>query len=143
MLLRALGVPAVLRAVVLVLDVYGIFIGLAIAAACATRPHVVTERELRVRSGAFFDLRVPRSLIASVRLARNYNEPGMVTVADGRLGVAVAGQTNVVVELSEPVTAVRPLGATAEVRSIRFFTDTPSEAAAVLTAGKRTSDSIR
>lgn len=143
LLLAALGASAGLRGVVLALDLYSILLTLAIAAACATRPHVVTADELRVRSGAFFDLRIPRSLITSVRLARNYNEPGMVTVRDGRLGLAVSAQTNVVVELSEPVTAVRPLGATAPVRLVRFFTDTPAEAVAALTAEKRAADPIK
>lgn len=34
-------------------------------------------------------------------------------------------QTNVVVELTEPVIVVRPLGRRAEATTIRFFTDTP------------------
>ena len=95
---------------VLVLDVYGVVFGLAVRAAGVTRPHVVTPDELRIRLGAFFDLRIPRELISSVRLSRNYNEPGRSPLADGRLGVAVSSQTNVIVELTEPVTVVRPLG---------------------------------
>ncbi|MFF4988127.1 hypothetical protein ACFY19_13110 [Streptosporangium saharense] len=126
LLLGALGVPYGVRLVVLVLDVYGVVLVLALWAACATRPHVVTERELRVRYGAHFDLRVPRDLISSVRLARAFDERGTVTVADGRLGVAVSSQTNVVVELSDPVTVVRPLGRTEQARVIRLFADTPT-----------------
>ncbi|GII02949.1 hypothetical protein [Planobispora takensis] len=130
-LLRAWGVPDGLRLVVLVVDVYSILVGLAIGAACVTRPHVVSPRELRVRYGAFFDLRIPRELISSVRQSRNYNESGMVGVKDGRLSVAVSSQTNVVVELEEPITIVRPLGGRAEVTVVRFFADTPG---AVLSA---------
>ncbi|MGJ6966006.1 hypothetical protein ACSDR0_29270 [Streptosporangium sp. G11] len=125
LLLQALDVPDGLRVAVLVADVYGIVYVLILAAASVTRPHVVTATELRVRSGVYFDLRVSRDLIASVRLSRNYNESGMITVADGRLGVVVSSQTNVVVELTEPVPLVRPLGRRAEARTIRFFTDTP------------------
>lgn len=127
-LLRGLGAPAGLRTVLLVLDLYAISAVLAILAAGVTRPHVVTDGELRVRCGAFFDLRIPRRLITSVRIAQNYNENGMVSVEDGLLAVAVSSRTNVVVELSEPVTAVRPLGSEARVRAVRFFSDEPGPA---------------
>ncbi|MEU1879177.1 hypothetical protein ABZ470_17835 [Streptosporangium sp. NPDC020072] len=126
LLLGALGVPSGVRTVVLVLDAYAVVLVLALWAACATRPHVVTEGELRVRYGVHFDLRVPRELISSVRLARAYDERGTVTVTDGRLGVAVSSQTNVVVELSEPVTVVRPLGRRERARVIRLFADSPA-----------------
>ncbi|GII52539.1 hypothetical protein Pth03_09280 [Planotetraspora thailandica] len=136
-LLRGLGVPEAVRVPVLVVDVYAVFAGLAAAAACVTRPHVVTAEELRVRYGAFFDLRVPRELISSVRLARRDDEPGVVTVRDGRLGVAVSSRTNVVVELAGPVTAVRPLGRREDVTTIRLFADDPRAAVAVLNSEVR------
>lgn len=60
--------PAVHR-VVLVLDVYGILIILALHAACVTRPHVVrSDGSLRIRYGALFDLVVPPDAVASVRV---------------------------------------------------------------------------
>ena len=93
--------------------------------------------ELRIRTGAFVDLRVPRPLISSVRLARNDNEPRTVGVEDGCLALAVSSRTNVVVELSETVTAVRPLGSTAEVGTVRFFADSPRAVVAALAAGRR------
>ncbi|MFI0350785.1 hypothetical protein [Actinomadura sp. 9N407] len=127
-ILRAVGAPAGLRAVVFVIDAYSILVVLAIVAACVTRPHVVSAGELRVRYGAFFDLRVPRERIASVRQVRNYNESGLVRIEDDRLAIVVSSQTNIVVELTEPVTAVRPLGKRAEIRTIRFFADTPRAA---------------
>uniref|UniRef100_UPI003F491481 hypothetical protein n=1 Tax=Nonomuraea bangladeshensis TaxID=404385 RepID=UPI003F491481 len=131
-LLRAFGAPAGLRAVVLVADAYAVLIVLAVIAACVTRPHVVSEDEVRIRYGAFFDLRVPRERIAQVRQVRNFNENGTVKVDGDRLAVAVASQTNLVLELTEPVTAVRPLGRRAEVRTIRLFADDPAAALAVL-----------
>jgi hypothetical protein len=127
-ILRAVGAPAGLRAVVFVIDAYSILIVLAIVAACVTRPHVVSAEELRVRYGAFFDLRVPREKIASVRQVRNYNESGLVKIEGDRLAVVVASQTAIIVELTEPVTAVRPLGGRAEIQVIRFFTDDPRAA---------------
>ncbi|QYC42024.1 hypothetical protein Nocox_22100 [Nonomuraea coxensis DSM 45129] len=131
-LLRAFGAPAGLRAVVLVADAYTVLIVLAVIAACVTRPHVVSDDEVRIRYGAFFDLRVPRERIAGVRHVRNYNESGTVKVDGDRLAVAVASQTNLVLELTEPVTAVRPLGRRAEVRTIRLFADDPTAALTVL-----------
>jgi len=131
-LLRALGVPDALRIAVLVLDLYGVLFCLMTIAACVTRPHVVTGGELRIRYGVYFDLRIPRELIVSVRRVRNLGEPGVVSVRDGRLAVAVGSQTNVVVELAEPVVAVRPLGARVEATEVRFFADDPASAVAAL-----------
>lgn len=137
LLLRGLDAPAGLRTVILVIDLYGLLFGVAVGAGYVTRPHVVTAGELRIRSGAFFDLRVPRERIAAVRLVRNFNEDGMVKVENELLTVAVTAQTNVIVELTEPITVVRPLGRRAEARTIRFFADTPK---AVLDALAPTDD---
>ncbi|TDB82848.1 hypothetical protein E1264_30910 [Actinomadura sp. KC216] len=133
MLLRGVGADEGVRSLVLVVDLYSILVVVAIIAACVTRPHVLSDDELRVRYGAFFDLRVPRDLLSSVRLARNFNESGMVRVVDERLSVAVASQTNVVIELSEPIVAVRPLGKRVTVRTVRFFTDDPAALVDALT----------
>jgi hypothetical protein len=130
--LRAIGTPEGLRTVVLVADAYTILIVLAVVAACVTRPHVVSADEVRIRYGAFFDLRVPRERIAGVRRVRNFDESGMVRVDGDRLAVAVASQTNLVVELTEPITAVRPLGRRVEVRTVRFFADDPAAALGAL-----------
>ncbi|MFI6629919.1 hypothetical protein ACIBI7_13725 [Nonomuraea fuscirosea] len=125
LLLVSLGVPAWLRYTVLIADVYGLLFVAVLVAACVTRPHVLTAGELRIRYGAYFDVRVPRELIASVRGGRAYGAGHMVTVEGGRVSVAVSAQTNVTVELTEPIAVVRPLGRRAEVTSIRFFADSP------------------
>ncbi|MFC6081110.1 hypothetical protein [Sphaerisporangium aureirubrum] len=132
LLLRGIGAPEWLRVLLLVLDLYSIVAIAAVGTGCATRPHVVTPTELRIRYGVFFDLRVPRDMIASVRLSTNYNEPGFVTLPGTRLGVAVSSQTNVVAELTAPVTVTLPLGRRAEATRIHFFTDTPAAALAAL-----------
>lgn len=132
LLLNALDVPDWLRFSVLILDLYGILFGVAFGAACVTRPHVVTDGELRVRYGAYFDLRIPRDKISAVRLSRNMNESSMISIAGGRLGVAVSSQTNVIVELSEPVSFTRPLGSKGEATSVRFFADDPGAAVKAL-----------
>ncbi|MEU8079998.1 hypothetical protein AB0B31_31670 [Catellatospora citrea] len=127
-LLRSLDAPVGLRAVVLTLDAYGILIALAVIASYVTRPHVVTADELRVRYGAFFDLRIPRRLVTGVQHQRNYNETGMIKVDGECLALAANSQTNLIVELAEPVVAVRPLGRREQVRVLRFFADDPSAA---------------
>ncbi|MEV4172029.1 hypothetical protein [Nonomuraea sp. NPDC049709] len=132
LLLVAFDVPAWIRWTVLVADVYGLLFGVMLAAACVTRPHVITPGELRLRYAAYFDLRVPRELITAVRAGRTYNESSMVAVKDGRLTVAVSSQTNVTIELAEPITAIRPLGRRAEITSIRFFADQPDAVLAAL-----------
>ncbi|MGW0807641.1 hypothetical protein [Nonomuraea sp. NPDC002799] len=135
LLLAATGVPGWLRSGVLIADLYGLLFGVMLAATCATRPHVLTAGELRVRYGAYFDLRVPRDLIASVRTSRDDNAKGMVTIEDGRLSVAVASRTNVTIELTEPIAVVRPLGRRAEAGTIRFFADDPGPVVAALRSG--------
>ncbi|MEV1242100.1 hypothetical protein ACIBO2_51195 [Nonomuraea sp. NPDC050022] len=127
-LLRAFGAPVGLRTVFLVADAYTVLIVLAAIAACVTRPHVVSADEVRIRYGAFFDLRVPRERIAQVRQVRDFNENGTIKVEGDRLVVAVASQTNLILELTEPIIAVRPLGRRAEARVIRFFADDPGAA---------------
>lgn len=131
-LLRSLDAPAGLRGVVLALDAYGIVIALAVIAGCITRPHVVTADELRIRYGAFFDLRIPRHLVTGVQHKRNYNETGMIATDGECLVLAANSQTNLVVELAETVVAVRPLGRREHVRVLRFFADDPSAAVEAL-----------
>ncbi|MFC7104156.1 hypothetical protein ACFQQB_29190 [Nonomuraea rubra] len=67
LLLVALGVPEWLRFGVLIADLYGLLFVAMMAAGCATRPHVVTSDEVWIRYGAYFEVRVPRDLIAAVR----------------------------------------------------------------------------
>ncbi|GAA4102518.1 hypothetical protein [Actinomadura miaoliensis] len=130
--LRAVGAPGPLRVAVLIVDAYSLLIVLAVIAACVTRPHVVSDGELRVRYGAFFDLRVPRERIASVRRVRDFNESRLFRLEDEVLTVAVSSQTSVVVELTGPVTVVRPLGGLGRARTIRFFADDPDAAVRAL-----------
>lgn len=131
-LLVATGVPDWVRFTVLIADVYGLLFGVALAAACVTRPHVITADELRVRYGAYFDVRVPRDRIVAVRTSRNDNESSMVSVEDGHLRVAVGSRTNVTIELSEPIAFVRPLGRRAEATTITFFADRPEPVVSAL-----------
>ncbi|MFD6229826.1 hypothetical protein ACFWFZ_23570 [Streptomyces sp. NPDC060232] len=118
--------PAVHR-VVLVLDVYGILLVIALHAACVTRPHVVgADGTLRIRYGALFDLAVPPDAVASVRVERRYPEGRLVTLSeDGVLDLIVGGQTTVTLELNRQLTFTRPLGARASASTVRFHADDP------------------
>ncbi|WP_258024516.1 hypothetical protein [Streptomyces bambusae] len=128
--------PAVHR-VVLVLDVYGVLIVLALHAACVTRPHVLgADGSLRLRYGALFDLRIPADAIASARVDRRYPTGRLVTVGDdGVLDLIVGGQTTVTLELNRPVAFVRPLGRRGEARTVRFHADDPRTLVQALATG--------
>ncbi|MDX3486883.1 MULTISPECIES: hypothetical protein [Streptomyces] len=132
----ALVIPwPLVHAILLVVDVYGIVIVLALQAACVTRPHLVeADGSLRLRYGALFDLRAPAAVIAAARVERRFPGGGLVRVGeDGTLDLAVGSQTTVTVELTEPVEFVRPLGRRGSARTLRFHADDPRAAVAALT----------
>ncbi|WAP55052.1 hypothetical protein [Streptomyces sp. S465] len=118
--------PAVHR-MILVLDLYGVVLVLALHAACVTRPHVVhPDGSLRIRYGALFDLAVPQDAVASVRVDRRYPEGRLVTLSeDGVLDLIVGSQTSVTLELNRPLPFTRPLGAAEKAHTIRFHADDP------------------
>ncbi|MGW0589579.1 hypothetical protein [Streptosporangium sp. NPDC002607] len=122
----------VVHAVVLVLDVYTVVTMLAMTAAGIVRPHVAAPGELRLRWGTLFDLRVPMALVESVRVDRRYDHEGLLRVTGDELSLAVSSQTNLVVDLAEPVTAVRPLGAVVTARRLRCYADDPDAAVAAI-----------
>ncbi|MEU1278938.1 hypothetical protein [Streptomyces sp. NPDC005805] len=115
--------------IVLVVDVYGVLIAVAMHAACVVRPHVVEpDGSLRLRWGALVDVRVPVDAVARVRVERRYPDGKLVTLReDGSVELVVGGQTTVAVDLARPVPFVRPLGARAVAEgTIRFHTDDPA-----------------
>ncbi|MEU8136108.1 hypothetical protein [Streptodolium elevatio] len=120
--------------VLLVVDVQTTEMILAILAAQATRPHVVSESELRIRNGAVFDLRVPRASIVSARVARRWDHERTLSVANGEMALALSHQTNVLVQLSEPVTVHGWRGPRGEARTLRIYADDPQAMVDALTA---------
>ncbi|MDX6742760.1 hypothetical protein [Actinocorallia sp. A-T 12471] len=125
-LIRGMDVSPTASAISLALHAWAVVAAVIVAASYATRPHVVTSDHVRVRQGAFFDLRVPRAQIADVRLSRVYDAPDGVTVSDATLTVAVASQTNVVLTLTAPIEVTRPLGARAHASTIHLYADDPT-----------------
>ncbi|MEH0423211.1 hypothetical protein [Streptomyces sp. B21-083] len=137
--LLAVVIPwPLVHAILLVVDVYGVVLVLALHASCVVRPHVVGhDGSLRVRYGALFDLLVPAAAIAAVRVERRYPDGGLVRLgADGVLDLAVGSQTTVTVELTEPVEFVRPLGTRGSARTLRFHADDPRGTVAALTRAR-------
>ncbi|MER7723681.1 hypothetical protein [Streptomyces sp. NPDC096323] len=135
----ALLIPwPVVHGLLLVLDVYGVLLVLALHAACVTRPHVVgPDGSLRVRYGALFDLRIPAAAIAAVRVERRLPQGRLLQLgADGVLDLAVGGQTTVTVRLTAPLGFVRPLGGRGQTLAVRFHADDPRAVVAALTPGR-------
>ncbi|MEV5597157.1 hypothetical protein [Streptomyces sp. NPDC052496] len=124
----------VMHAVTLVLDIWGCYFVIALHASCVVRPHVIgADGSLRLRYGALLDIRIPADRIASVRQDRKFPD-GKLAVVDknGIADMAVAGQTTVVVELTQPVGFVRALGSSAEARGFRFYAEDPATVVAAL-----------
>ncbi|MEU9094326.1 hypothetical protein [Streptomyces sp. NPDC048428] len=141
----ALLIPwPVVHRFLLVLDVYGVLLVLALHAACVTRPHVVGgDGSLRIRYGALFDLRIPAASITAVRVERRFPEGRLVQLdPDGVLDLAVGGQTTVTVELAAPLGFVRPLGGRGQARAVRFQADDPRAAVAALTRARTAPSTI-
>ncbi len=120
----------VVHLVMLVLDLYTVFLVLGLHAAAVTRPHVVSPGELRVRRGARLDLRIPLDRIVSVH--HDLRFPDANRPEDGVLDVAVASQTSITVTLTEPVTAVTLWGRRTEARTVRCHADDPRSAVAAI-----------
>ncbi|MGW0660607.1 MerR family transcriptional regulator [Streptodolium elevatio] len=103
----------------------------------ATRPHVVSESELRIRNGAVSDLRVPRASIVSARVARRWDHERTLSVANGEMALALSHQTNVLVQLSESVTVHGWRGPRGEARTLRIHADDAQAMVDALTATDR------
>jgi hypothetical protein len=129
---------AVLHAVTLVLDVWAVYFILALHASCVVRPHVIgADGSLRLRYGAILDIQIPAERIRSARLERRYCDSKIGAVdADGAADLAVASETTVTVELTEPVGFVRVLGRPARAQTFRFSADDPRTAVAALQAAQ-------
>lgn len=121
--------PAVQR-VWFTVDVYTLVLIIGMHAASVVRPHVLDAGHLRVRRAAHVDLRIPLENIAHVRRElRTTHER-----ADGELNLAIGAQTNVTLELTEPVTHFTFLGRRQDVRLVRLHAD---EATDLVQAVKR------
>lgn len=133
--LRHLDQPwaAALRMPLLVLGIWGVLWMLGMLASYRVRPHVVTDDQLLVRSGAFAWAVVPLGVIESSRMAE-HELPGVVRslhVEGPLLLVGVGSRTNVELVLSRSTTLLTSRG---EVRAGRvgIWVDEPRAVAAQL-----------
>ncbi|MCF1593878.1 hypothetical protein [Streptomyces muensis] len=110
--------PAVQRAWFTV-DLYTLVIIIGMHAASVVRPHVLDAGSLRVRRAAHVDLRIPLEKIARVRRESRHTHER----AEGELNLAIAAQTTVTLELTEPVAHFTFLGRRRDVRLVRLHAD--------------------
>ncbi|MBB5936546.1 hypothetical protein [Streptomyces zagrosensis] len=122
--------------IVLVIDVYGIVFVLGLHAACVMRPHVIgADGSLRLRYGPLVDIHIPADRISSARLHLRSPTGRLVEIGDDQTAdLVVGGQTTLTVELTEPVSFLRPLGSPTSARTLRFYADDPRSALVALAA---------
>ncbi|WP_371549834.1 hypothetical protein OG266_31675 [Streptomyces sp. NBC_00554] len=118
--------------VVLVLDVYTVVFVLGLYAAGVTRPHVLDSTALRVRNGAHVDLRIPLEDITAVRREMRFTHER----ADGELNLPVSAQTEVTLELANPVRHFTFMGREQTVHLVRLHADDPDELVRSLTQAR-------
>lgn len=112
------------RIALLIVSIWGIFMGLGIAAASVVHPHSAGPAGLRVRYGTGLDIRIPWDVIAAVREARrSYEGARSVQLDDETLNVVVSGQTLVEIDLNQPVHVDLPREQTADITTLRLYTD--------------------
>ncbi len=99
-------------------------------AGTVVRPHVISSHEVRVRYSSFYDVRIPRENIVSLRHSKESHDPAKATAfRDGTwLSHDNSCETDLVAELREPITVTRPLGKTETVRVVKFTADDPKAA---------------
>ncbi len=115
----------------LALGVYSVLLVFGVYAGTVVRPHVISPREVRMRYSSFYDVRMPVENIVSLRHLKESHDPTKTRTFVGRMMISHdnAYETNLVVELREPITVTRPLGKTATVDVVKFCADDPKTAA--------------
>lgn len=120
------------RAVLLLLGVYGVVVMLGFVAGPIIRPHVLTEDSLRLRLGTWADVTLPLDCITKVSRRRG-NADGLVAFTGTTLVLAVGNQTQLQLDLDEsrPFRLGRRSGTAT---SIRLSVDDPAAASSVISA---------
>ncbi|WP_158885656.1 hypothetical protein [Amycolatopsis anabasis] len=119
--------------VVHVLDACAVLQVLGLAATAVVRPHRVGNGVLLLRNGTQFTLEVPLTSVAAVRAERKQHSGPTLRLREREFAVVVGNQTDVVVELSEPVAVVLN-GTAGEATVLRFRADEPRAAVAAIKA---------
>ena len=121
------------RTPVLVLGVWGVLWMLGMLASYRVRPHLLTDTELVLRSGARTKVVVPLAAVASTRSVE-HELPGVIRSlhVDGSLVlVGVSSRTNLELVLATPTTVASSLGEVTATR-VGLWVDEPRQVAARL-----------
>jgi len=116
-----------LRIVTLVLALYAVLWLIMLFASLRSIPHRLTPEGLDLRYGALAGAFIPYERIAEahVMMAQPPKTGDGLQVVDDKAYLAVGGETNLVVRLSEPMSLDKTLGQTPPVQEIHFVTDEP------------------
>ncbi|MER7011431.1 hypothetical protein ABT324_08395 [Saccharopolyspora sp. NPDC000359] len=120
--------------VVHLVDVCAVLQVVVLLAVLVTRPHFVGRDRLVLRNGARFELELPLESITSVSAARKSHRGATFQFHEGELAIVVGNQTNVRVELAEPIRVTLPNGTAQEVGQVRFRADEPALAVSTIRA---------
>ena len=130
------------RLAVDIVSIWGLIWMLGMLAGYHVYPHLVTDDELRVRSGVYHDIRIPRASIArAVVHERDLQQPhGRRQVEPGEEGddvsVGISGRTNVTLTLDRPTVLTTAKG-DLEVATVSFWADEPRAVANALDPTRR------
>ncbi|MEX5721771.1 hypothetical protein [Geodermatophilus maliterrae] len=129
-----------LRVALLVVGAYGLLWMIGLLAAMRVHPHTVDAEGLRLRSGASVDVRVAWEDVAAARVRRRSVEGSrtVVVAEEGErraVSVAVAGSTQVDVELRTPLVLPLARAGGQPVGELRLAADDPAALVRRLRAG--------
>jgi len=116
-----------LRIVTLVLALYAVLWVVMLFASLRSMPHRMTPQGLELRYGALAGGFIPYERIAEahVAMARAPKFGDGLQVENDSAYLAIGGETNLVLRVTEPVRLDRIFGQTPPVREIHFATDEP------------------
>jgi hypothetical protein len=126
-----------IRLIVDIISVWGLVWMLGCLAANRTRPHLISDYELRVRSGVYHDLVIPREAIASAKTGEADLPSAMKMLhweerdSGGHLSIGVSGRTNATLHLHGPTPIVTAKGVLIA-RTVSLWVDEPRTFAARL-----------
>ena len=120
------------RLVVDIISVWGLVWMLGCLAANQIRPHLLSDTELRVRSGVYHDLAIPREAIESASRGEADLPSAMRMLHwedddnGGHLSLGVSGRTNATVHLHQP-TAIATAKGILTARKVSLWVDEPRQ----------------
>jgi hypothetical protein len=118
----------VVRAIALILGVWGVVWMFGILAILRTHPHIVGPSGMRVRNGLSVDVPIPWELVAAIRLHNRTLEPGRKDRLDatdaGTVAIMpISNFTNIDVTFREPVVLPVPKSNGEPLIGLRFYAD--------------------